>query len=296
MQQIIGVKFKGSGKSYYFNPAGIAFSVEDGVIAETARGVEYGVVTIENSMVEDNEIVAPLKPIIRKANGSDIARLESLDEKKKEYLELCTKLAAEKGLVMKLVNIELTFDMKKAVVYYTADGRVDFRELVKELAGKLKARIEMRQIYEREDIKMRGALAGCGRPCCCSLFLSDFERVSLKMAKVQGLSLNPNKINGVCGKLMCCLKYENEQYQKASRKMPALNSEVKTPDGIGTIVSQDLLQEKCKVRVVIDDIVCVNSYPLEELIFKKGCSNNCPACTESDDDDIDEIPANMKEE
>lgn len=274
MFEIIGVRFKGTNKSYYFNPNGIQFEEGDGVIVETSRGVEYGHVSISNSLVEDEDVVQPLKEIIRKATDKDTAQLPIIEKKRKEGLKIAQEVIEKHNLVMKLVDLDYTFDMKKAVFYYTADGRVDFRELVKDLASRLRTRIEMRQIYERDDIKMRGALASCGRPCCCSMFLGDYDKVSLKMAKLQGLSLNPTKVNGVCGKLMCCLRFENETYQKASKKMPPLNSSVMTPDGEGVVVSQLLLKESVKVRVIKDDLANYIEYGVDEIT---PCAGKCPA-------------------
>ena len=220
MSVVIGVKFKSSNKIYYFSPEGTEFSEGEGVIVETARGVEYGKVMAANKEVPESEIVPPLKPVIRKATPADDKQLEANEKLKENALKTAAEKIARHNLVMKLVDAEYTFDRNKVILYFTADGRIDFRELVKDLASALKVRIELRQIYERDDTKMRGALAACGRPCCCATHLPDFEKVSVKMAKIQGLSLNPSKISGVCGRLMCCLKYENDYYAEAQGGQP----------------------------------------------------------------------------
>lgn len=283
MAIVVGVKFKNSGKSYYFDPIGIAFSEGDGVICETARGVEYGIISAANKEVGDNEIVAPLKPVSRKATAEDEKRhLDNLA--KRDFLVKTTveKVARHK-LDMKIVDAEYTFDRQKIIIYFTAEGRVDFRELVKELAGAFHVRMELRQIYERDDIKMRGALAACGRPCCCTTFLQDFEKVSIKMAKVQGLSLNPQKISGCCGKLMCCLKYENPYYQEVFKKMPKINSVANTPDGKGVVISHDMLRQEVNVRITYDDgNQEIKTYPLSKI--NSSCKQNADELT----DDIPE--------
>jgi cell fate regulator YaaT (PSP1 superfamily) len=260
MPYIVGIKFKGSGKVYYFSPENTEFKENDGAIVETVKGVEFGTVAIPNKLVPDEEIKVPLKPVIRKATDKDFAQLEINENKKDAALKVAIEKAAAHKLNMKMVAAEYTFDLKKVIFYFTADNRLDFRELVKDLASYFKIRIELRQIYERDDIKMRGALGCCGRPCCCAEFLPDFERVSLKMAKIQDLSLNPTKISGVCGKLMCCLKYENDYYNEEISKLPALHSTVTTPDGEGTVISIDVLKATCKVKVVQDDIASINTY------------------------------------
>lgn len=266
MATVIGIQFKNSSKLYYFSPKDIEFCEGDGAITETVRGVEYGKVAMANREVPDSEIVSPLKEVIRKATADDTKRhTENLQ--KRDYL---VKTSAEKcsahKLNMKVVDAEYTFDRQKVIIYFTAEGRVDFRDLVKDLAGVLHMRIELRQIYERDDIKMRGALASCGRPCCCTTFLQDFEKVSIKMAKIQGLSLNPQKISGCCGKLMCCLKYENAFYQSMYKKMPKLNSSATTPDGDGTVVANDILRSQVTVRVTsADGSYEYKKYPLDEI-------------------------------
>lgn len=269
MATVIGVQFKNTGKLYYFSPKDILFEEGDGVITETVRGVEFGKVAMTNKEVSDSEIVAPLKEVIRKATLEDIKRHDD-NLAKRDYL---VKSAMEKSnsheLNMKVVDAEYTFDRQKVIIYFTADGRVDFRELVKDLASVFHMRIELRQIYERDDIKMRGALATCGRPCCCSTFLQDFEKVSIKMAKIQGLSLNPQKISGCCGKLMCCLKFENGYYQEMYKKMPKLNTTATTPDGEGIVLNNDILRREVTLMFSLPDGGQeVRKYPLDSINAK----------------------------
>lgn len=266
MAIIVGIKFRNSNKVYYFDPSGIDFAEGDGAIVETARGLEFGTVSIPNRDVSEKEIVSPLKPVVRKATDADIAKVEKNLADRTHALQVIREKAAELGLGMKLVDAEYTFDRSKLIFYFTAEGRVDFRELVRTLASIFKVRIELRQIYERDDTKMRGALAACGRPCCCTTHLLDFEKVSIKMAKVQGLSLNPQKISGVCGRLLCCLKYENAYYSEVFKLMPKVGSKVKTADGEGVVESNDLIKQTTRVRVLLKDgNYDVRTYKLEEL-------------------------------
>lgn len=266
MATIVGIKFRNTNKVYYFDPAGNEFSEGDGAIVETARGLEYGTVALSNREVEEKEIVSPLKPVIRKATRDDEKKAEKNLADREPALKTIREKAAELGLNMKLVDAEYTFDRSKLIFYFTADGRVDFRELVRTLASIFKVRIELRQIYERDDTKMRGALAACGRPCCCTSHLPDFEKVSIKMAKIQGLSLNPQKISGVCGRLLCCLKYENDYYSEVFKQMPKVGSKVKTADGEGTVESNDLIKQTSRVRVLLKDgNYDVRTYKLEDL-------------------------------
>ena len=265
-KEVVGVRFKDGGKTYFFSPKNIQFKDGDGVITETARGTEYGKIVSKNHEVEDKKIVAPLKEVLRKATAEDEKRHNENLEKRANLMKVGNEKIAANNLDMKLVDAEYTFDRQKIIYYFTADGRVDFRELVKELASVFHVRIELRQIYERDDIKMRGALASCGRPCCCTLYLHDFEKVSIKMAKIQGLSLNPTKISGCCGKLMCCLKYENEYYQEVFGKMPKVGSTANTPDGEGQVISNNLLKQECTVRVTLKDgSQDVKTYKLEDI-------------------------------
>ncbi len=253
MSLIVGVKFKNSAKVYYFGPEGIDFNEGDGVIVETARGVEYGIITVPNKEVDEKEIVSPLKPVIRKATPKDLEQVKKNEEDKVKALDVICEKATKLNLNMKLVDAEYTFDRHKLIFYFTSSGRVDFRELVRELAAVFKVRIELRQIYERDDIKMRGGLAVCGRPCCCTTHLQDFEKVTIKMAKIQGLSLNPQKINGCCGRLMCCLKYENEYYTEVFKQMPKIGSGIKTKDGRAVVESNDLIRQTVTAKVQLKD-------------------------------------------
>lgn len=284
MAIIVGIKFKGSNKVYYFNPQDIEFAEGDGVIVETARGQEYGTVALPNREVEEKEVVSPLKPVIRKATAEDERQLKKNLADREPALKTIREKAAQLGLGMKLVDAEYTFDRSKLIFYFTADGRVDFRELVRTLASIFKVRIELRQIYERDDAKMRGALAPCGRPCCCTTHLPDFEKVSIKMAKMQGLSLNPQKISGVCGRLLCCLKYENDYYSEVFKKMPKVGSKVHTADGEGVVESNDLIKQTSRVRVLTKDgSYDVKTYALEEL-------KTTARQTEPDDSADEDVP------
>ena len=249
MAEVVGVRFKEVGKIYYFEPLEEKLSSGDMVIVETARGVECGCVATENREVPDSEIVHPLKKIIRKATEADLKKLENNKLLEKKAFDICSKKIAEHGLEMKLVNVEYTFDMSKILFYFTADGRVDFRALVKDLASVFKTRIELRQIGVRDEAKMLGGLGVCGKQFCCSSFLGDFQPVSIKMAKEQGLSLSPVKISGTCGRLMCCLKYEQEAYTDLLRNTPKYGAIVKTPQGKGTVVEVNLLTGVLKVKM-----------------------------------------------
>ncbi len=247
--EIIGVKFKPSGKVYYFAAGKNHAKPEERVIVETARGLEIGIVANGNRMVKESEIVPPLRPVIRIATESDIKHAEENKEKEAEAFEICKKKIAEHKLDMNLVEAEYTFDNAKLLFYFTSDGRVDFRDLVKDLASVFRTRIELRQIGIRDEAKLLGGLGVCGRPFCCSSFLSDFVQVSIKMAKEQNFSLNSAKISGACGRLMCCLRYEHETYEEAIKKTPPLGSTVKTSAGNGVVVETNPLAEMIKVRL-----------------------------------------------
>ena len=251
MAQIIGVRFKKVGKVYYFDPCDMQVEVGQHVIVETARGVEYGEVALSNRDVEEGEVVKPLKKLIRIATPADAKVVETNQKRAKEAFHICEQKIAEHKLDMKLVSVEYTFDLNKVLFYFTADGRVDFRELVKDLASVFRTRIELRQIGVRDEAKVLGGLGICGRPLCCASFLDDFQPVSINMAKQQNLSLNPTKISGTCGRLMCCLKYEQEAYEELSRVTPRPESTVETPDGIGVVTDASLLRGTC--NVVLDD-------------------------------------------
>lgn len=266
MAIIVGIKFNGTNKVYYFDPKDTEFFEGDGAIVETARGQEFGSVVIANKEVSDKEIVATLKPVIRKATEEDLERVEKNLADKDNAIKVIREKVNALGLQMKIVDAEYTFDRTKLVYYFTAEGRVDFRELVRSLASVFKVRIELRQIYERDDTKMRGALAPCGRECCCTSHLPDFEKVSIKMAKLQGLSLNPQKISGVCGRLMCCLKYENSYYNDVFKLMPKVGSKVQTPDGEGVVEQNDLIKQTSRVRVLLKTgDYDLKTYALDEL-------------------------------
>ncbi|MBQ3330076.1 MAG: stage 0 sporulation family protein [Ruminococcus sp.] len=249
MAEVIGVRFKEVGKVYYFDPNHLKLKQDTVVIVETSRGIECGRVAIANKEVPDEEIVHPLKKVIRVATKDDMRRLEENARKEKEALKICEQKIAEHGLEMKLVDVEYIFDNSKILFYFTADGRVDFRALVKDLASVFRTRIELRQIGVRDESKMLGGLGVCGRPFCCSSFLGEFHPVSIKMAKEQGLSLSPTKISGTCGRLMCCLKYEQEAYSDLLKHTPKVGAIVKTPLGRGLVVESNLLTRTLKVKM-----------------------------------------------
>ena len=249
MAEVIGVRFKEVGKVYYFDPNGIQMKKGDMAIVETARGVECGEVAMENREIEDKDIVHPLKKMIRKATQGDLKKVEENRKKERHAFEICEKKILDHKLEMKLVDVEYTFDNNKILFYFTADGRVDFRELVKDFASVFRTRIELRQIGVRDEAKMMGGLGICGRPFCCTSFLGEFQPVSIKMAKEQGLSLNPVKISGTCGRLMCCLKYEQAAYSDLLRTTPKNGAVVNTPEGRGVVVDVNLLTGMLKVRM-----------------------------------------------
>ncbi|MBR7137681.1 MAG: stage 0 sporulation family protein [Clostridia bacterium] len=249
MTEIIGVRFKDIGKVYYFDPQGKTAEAGQMVIVETARGLELGECTVGNKMVEDNEIVSPLKPLIRIATDEDLRIAEQTKKKEKEAFIICNECIEKHKIDMHLVDAEYTFDGSKLMFYFTSDGRVDFRELLKELARIFRTRIDLRQIGVRDEAKMLGGIGICGRPFCCSSFLNEFQPVSIKMAKEQSLSLNPMKISGACGRLMCCLKYEQAAYEDLAKRVPPVGSLVETPDGKGIVTEATLLKERVKVRL-----------------------------------------------
>ena len=294
MPTIVGIKFPKNRKVYYFSPKDYTFQVGDHAIVESARGLEYAEVAIANREVEDREIKGELKSVVRKASARDDQQAAKLQEMGRSAIRTAAQKAEARGLVLKFVDCQYTFDQKKVVLYFTADGRVDFRELVKDLAQALHARIELCQIYERDDIKMRGALGPCGRPCCCHAFLGEFEKVSIKMAKVQGLSLNPTKISGMCGKLMCCLKYESEYYNETAKIMPKVKNKVVTPDGEGVVDGLDMLRKEVNVKFVNEDNVTFKRYPLAD-VRKVGAPQGKPE-PEEEDDESEEIPEGIDEQ
>ena len=265
MTEIIGVRFKNAGKTYFFSPGGQKLSPGDRVIVETARGIECGSVAIPNRLIDDGQIIAPLKGIIRRADEQDLQVVEENARKEKEAFKVCQQRIAARGLEMHLVDVEYTFDGNKILFYFTADGRVDFRELVKDLAGVFRTRIELRQIGVRDEAKMLGGLGICGRPFCCSTFLGDFQPVSIKMAKEQNLSLNPTKISGTCGRLMCCLKYEQAAYEDLIRTTPKVGAAVVTPDGPGVVTEVALIQGLLKVQLEANPDAAPSVYPRESV-------------------------------
>jgi cell fate regulator YaaT (PSP1 superfamily) len=247
MYTVIGVRFKKAGKIYYFNPDNLDLHIEDKVIVETARGQEFGEIVVGPKQVMEDEIVQPLKKVIRKATSEDEKRQISNKQKELEAFEVCVNKIEKHNLPMKLIDVEYTFDVSKIIFYFTAEGRVDFRELVKDLASVFRTRIELRQIGVRDEAKMLGGIAPCGREICCAAFMGDFDPVSIKMAKEQNLSLNPSKISGLCGRLMCCLRFENDVYDEAKDKFPKNGQEVSTEKGIGTVVDKDIIKGTVKI-------------------------------------------------
>ncbi len=249
MVKVVGVRFKKAGKIYYFDPDELIIDLDANVIVETARGIEFGKIVVPNREVPEEEIVAPLKKVIRIANAEDEKHAAENEKKEQEAFEICLKKIKDHKLGMKLIDIEFTFDNNKILFYFTADGRVDFRELVKDLAAVFKTRIELRQIGVRDETKMMGGIGICGRILCCKSFLGEFQPVSIKMAKEQGLSLNPTKISGACGRLMCCLKYEQEAYEEILGRVPKVGAIVDTPSGQGVVMELSLLKEIVKVKL-----------------------------------------------
>ena len=269
MKRIIGVRFRTAGKIYYFDPVGFEIKRGDHVIVETARGVEYGTVVGGIREVDDSKVVQPLKPVLRIANERDDEQEAANKVKEKKAFAICQEKIKKHKLEMKLIDAEYTFDNNKVLFYFTADGRIDFRELVKDLAGVFKTRIELRQIGVRDETKILGGIGICGRQLCCHTHLSEFVPVSIKMAKEQNLSLNPTKISGVCGRLMCCLKNEQETYEYLNKKLPGLGDRVVTPEGLkGEVQSVNVLRQLVKVLVDAGDEKEIREYPVEELKFK----------------------------
>ncbi len=265
MTEVIGVRFKDVGKIYYFDPNSIPLKIGDYVIVETARGVECGQVAMANKQLEDKEILFPLKKMIRKANENDLECLKQNKEKEKKAFKICEEKILQHKLDMKLVDVEYTLDNNKILFYFTADGRVDFRALVKDLASVFRTRIELRQIGVRDEAKMLGGIGVCGRPFCCSSFLGEFQPVSIKMAKEQGLSLSPVKISGTCGRLMCCLKYEQDAYSDLLRRTPKVGAIVNTPDGKGTVVEQNLITGMLKVSLDKSENAAPSTYTVKQV-------------------------------
>lgn len=270
MVKIIGVRFRKAGKIYYFDPAGLEIEKNQHVIVETARGIEYGTVVLGNREVEEDKVVMPLKSVIRIATPEDDKTEQENKEKEKKAFEICLEKIKKHELEMKLIDTEYTFDNNKVLFYFTADGRIDFRELVKDLASVFKTRIELRQIGVRDETKALGGYSVCGRPLCCSTYLSDFIPVSIKMAKEQNLSLNPTKISGMCGRLMCCLKNEEDTYEYLNSRLPGVGDRVTTSDGCkGEVQSVSVLHQKVKVIVEVNDEKEIREYGVDDLKFKR---------------------------
>ncbi len=269
MTKIVGVRFRNAGKIYYFDPAGFALETGSHVIVETARGVEIGTVIIGPREVEEDSVVLPLKSVIREATVADEKILQKNKAKEKEAFQICLEKIAKHKLEMKLVDAEYTFDNNKLLFYFTADGRIDFRELVKDLAAVFRTRIELRQIGVRDETKILGGMGICGRGLCCHTYLTEFIPVSIKMAKEQNLSLNPSKISGVCGRLMCCLKNEQETYEYLNSRLPNMGDHVTTPEGLkGVVQSVNVLRQLVKVVVELEDEKEAREYKVKELKFR----------------------------
>ena len=272
MIKVVGVRFKKAGKIYYFDPADMNIQKDTYVVVETARGIEFGECVIGIKEINENDIVSPLKSVLRIATNEDIEKHFKNKDKEKDAFDICLKKIQEHGLTMKLIDVEYTFDNNKVIFYFTADGRVDFRELVKDLATIFKTRIELRQIGVRDEAKMLGGLGPCGRPMCCSTFLGDFASVSIKMAKEQNLSLNPTKISGICGRLMCCLNYEQSTYEDIRKRIPKVGSIVKTEGGTGVVVSNNIIKEsvKVKLRCKKTEEEVLEDYKIENIELVEG--------------------------
>ena len=274
MIKVVGIRFRNAGKIYYFDPKDFEMEVGSHAIVETARGIEYGTVLIAPREVADDQVVQPLKPVIRVATEEDTKTVERNKEREKSAYKICQEKIAKHGLEMKLVQAEYTFDSNKLLFYFTADGRIDFRELVKDLASVFRTRIELRQIGVRDETKMLGGIGICGRELCCCSYLSDFVPVSIKMAKEQNLSLNPTKISGVCGRLMCCLKNEEETYEYLNSRLPGVGDTVTTATGeTGEVQSVNVLRQKVKVLIEVDDEKELHEYDVDELKFRPRRKN-----------------------
>ena len=281
MAKVVVIKFKGNCKPYYFTSGGLTLSRGQGVIVETSRGTEYGTVVEPEWEAETS---TPLKPVLRVATEKDLETVKYNESRRAEAIRICKEKVAARGLEMKIIACEFTFDGSKVIFYFSAEGRVDFRELVKDLAAVFHIRIELRQVGIRDETRILGGVAPCGRECCCASCMPDFRKVSIKMAKNQGLSLNPTKISGLCGRLMCCLSYENEYYAGAFKKMPKIGGTVGTPEGPGTVITTNMLNMQVRVKIEKDGSLFYRDFPVEELSFKRA-----PEKPEKDDDG-DKIP------
>lgn len=269
MVKVVGVRFKKAGKIYYFDPDDLDIRIGTSVIVETARGIEYGKAVIANREVPEEAIVAPLKKVLRIATQKDESQVEENLKKEKQAFDVCMQKIKDHNLDMKLINVECTFDNNKILFYFTAEGRIDFRELVKDLATVFKTRIELRQIGVRDETKMMGGIGFCGKALCCSQYLGEFEPVSIKMAKEQSLSINPAKISGTCGRLMCCLRYEHEVYEEKLKRVPKVGAIVETPDGSGTVIEINILKEIVKVKLHKEEQTDVKAYISDQLKVTK---------------------------
>ena len=287
MIKIVGVRFKNAGKIYYFDPVDFEIEKNIDVVVETARGLEYGKIVVGPKEIEEEKLISPLKPIIRIATEEDKAIYRENKEKAKETFEICQQKIKEHGLTMFLIDCEYTFDRNKLIFYFTAEGRIDFRELVKDLASIFKTRIELRQIGVRDEAKSIGGLGTCGRKLCCSSWLGDFQPVSIKMAKDQSLSLNPTKISGICGRLFCCLKYEHDVYVEAIEKMPVVGSVVKVENQKGKVIEINPLLEQIKIEFNDKTIKTCLAEEVKVLHVPKKCENGCCGCGKCKHDDID---------
>lgn len=277
---VVGVRFKKAGKIYYFDPGELAIDQDSHVIVETTRGIEFGKVVVPPREVADEEVVAPLKKVIRLATEDDKLKVTAIREREKRAFQICADKIVNHGLPMKLISVEETFDGNKIIFYFTAEGRIDFRELVKDLAAVFRTRIELRQIGVRDEAKMCGGLGCCGRELCCCSWLADFAPVSIRMAKDQNLSLNPTKISGICGRLMCCLKYENDLYEEAKGDFPEVGTQVVAPEGEGRIVGINIFKQS--VSVELKESKQVMDYPLTELKIKQPRGENGGATARAD--------------
>ena len=289
MITVVGVKFRHSNKIYSFAPGDWELNINDKVIVETVRGTEMGTVASPVARVNQSDVVAPLKEIIRKATQVDLAKAEESKSKESEAFAICEKKIADHKLAMKLVGVEATFDMSKIIFYFTADGRVDFRELVKDLASTFRTRIELRQIGVRDEAKLLGGIGICGRPFCCTSYLNEFQTVSIKMAKDQAISLNPLKISGVCGRLMCCLKYEHEVYTDLIKKTPGIGAIVQTADGKGEVIDVNMLKGELKVKLDKGEEIDIRQYNAQDVTVLKKSSKYKVLPDEEAAQDINEL-------
>lgn len=291
MEKIVAVKFKNGGKVYYFAPGKDKYEKGMNVVVETSKGHEYATVVIPEGEVDEDKIVPPLRPILRVATARDDEQVKRNEARKPSAMATAREKIAQHGLKMKLIDCEFAFDNSKVVFYFSADGRVDFRELVRDLSSVFHMRIELRQVGIRDEIKLVGGIGPCGRECCCGCCMSDIKKVSIKMAKNQGLSLNPTKISGLCGRLMCCLSYENEYYSQACRKVPKVGSEVSTPEGKGKVVGLDMLKMQVKVKIEKQDAVTYRDYAVSDIRFKSNCLLDKSHDGEEDEgDESDKLP------